>query len=236
MRRRVAPGSAGVIILLLMLAGILVAGCAGDTSGATATPPAVTDLPAVTPSPIATDSPAATVLPTPAASPNVAPTTAPGAVGLLRLTAALDDPQHYCIDVPGHSDGVQLDAPLQAHTCKPGADDQLFELERSNEYSTLRMPAYAPDGGRCLAITDSADGSVVLASCHGRDETLFSVAQLRNEGRLSVKTASLRERCIGIAAGAGEPAGGRNHLRRDLTLYDCTAADPALISWELAEQ
>ena len=98
------------------------------------------------------------------------------------------------------------------------------------------MPAYAHNGGRCLAVPDSADGSVALASCHGRDETLFSVAQLQNEGRLSVKAETLRERCIGIATGAGEPAGGRNHLRRDLTLYDCAAADPALISWELVEQ
>ena len=26
--------------------------------------------------------------------------------------------------------------------------------------------------------------------------------------------------CVGVAGGAGEPAGGRNHLRRDLVLLD----------------
>ena len=253
--RRIAPGITGVIILLLMLAGILAAGCANNAPGAIATPPpAVANLPTATPFPVATDLPAATNLPTasplpnntyspaaaelltPTASPTAAPTPAPGLVGLLRLTAALDDPQHYCIDVPGHSNGVQLDAPLQAHTCKPGADDQLFELGRSDEYSTLRMPAYAQDGGPCLAVMGDAPSPAILVPCHGRDETLFSVAQLRNGGRLSVKAASFRERCIGIATGAGEPAGGRNHLRRNLTLYDCAAADPALITWELVEQ
>lgn len=85
-------------------------------------------------------------------------------------------------------------------------------------------------------MTDSADGPVALASCHGRDETLFSVAQLQNEGRLSVKAETLRERSIGIAAGSSKPAGGRNHRRQDLTLHDCAAADPALITWELVAQ
>ena len=221
-------------IILLLLSGILAAGCAADlpdAPGAAATAlPAATDLPTITPLPIATDLPAATDLPTPTALPAADPTPA---VGLLQLVAALDDPLHYCVDVTGHSGGVRLDAPLQAHTCKPGADDQVFAVRGGSEHDELRMPAYAADGGHCLAVTDAADSPAILAPCRSQDETLFSVAQLRNDGRLSVKAESLRGQCIGVAAGVGEPAGGRNHLRRDLVLYDCAAADPALVSWEL---
>ena len=40
--------------------------------------------------------------------------------------------------------------------------------------------------------------------------------------------------CIGVADGAGEPAGGRNHRRRDLMLYDCRGnMDAALVTWEM---
>ena len=36
------------------------------------------------------------------------------------------DPDYYCLDVPGFGGSIRLDAPLQAHTCKWDADDQLF--------------------------------------------------------------------------------------------------------------
>lgn len=48
------------------------------------------------------------------------------AAGLLRLADNLDDPQGYCVDVAGFGANIRLDASLQAHTCKPGSDDQMF--------------------------------------------------------------------------------------------------------------
>ena len=246
--RRAARGPAAGVVLLLAGVIALAVGCLAGEPGGTASVPAATDLPTATPMPAATELPAATPLPTAAALPTLtaSPTAAPIVVartddpmpsyGMIRLAAALDDPQHYCIGVPGHSGGVRLDAPLQAHTCKPGADDQTFQIDLGYyEYSKLRLPAYERDSGRCLAVTDSDNSPVIAAACHSRVESRFSDDRIRREGRLSVKAKAFRERCIEVAGG-GEPAGGRNHLRRDLRVYDCAAADPALITWELVEQ
>ena len=246
-RRRAARGPAAGVVLLLAGVIALAVGCLAGEPGGMASSPAATDLPTATPLPAAMELPAATLLPTATDLPTLtaSPTAALTVVArtdepmpsyrIIRLAAALDDPQHYCIDVPGHSGGVRLNAPLQAHTCKPGADDQTFQIALGYyEYSELRLPAYERDSGCCLAVTDSDNSPVIAAVCHSRDESQFSADRIRRAGRLSVK--AFRERCVGVAGGAGEPAGGRNHLRRDLRVYDCAAADPALITWELVEQ
>jgi hypothetical protein len=40
---------------------------------------------------------------------------------LLRTAQALDEARGYCLDIRGEGASAQLDAPLQAHTCKYGA-------------------------------------------------------------------------------------------------------------------
>ena len=182
-RRRAARGPAAGVILLLAGVIALAVGCVAGEPGGTASLPAATELPAATLLPTATDLPTLTASPT-AAPTVVARTDEPmPSYGVIRLAAALDDPQHYCIDVPGHSGSVRLDAPLQAHTCKPGADDQTFQIALGYyEYSKLRMPAYERDSGRCLAVTDSDDRPVIAADCHSRDENQFSVDRIRRAG------------------------------------------------------
>ena len=34
----------------------------------------------------------------------------------LSVVAPLDEARDYCLDIPGHSTGVRVDSPLQAHT------------------------------------------------------------------------------------------------------------------------
>ena len=41
---------------------------------------------------------------------------------LLQLVDALDEPEYYCVDVPGFGGSLNLQSTLMAHTCKPGAD------------------------------------------------------------------------------------------------------------------
>ena len=41
---------------------------------------------------------------------------------LLQLVDALDEPEYYCVDVPGFGRSLNLQSALMAHTCKPGAD------------------------------------------------------------------------------------------------------------------
>ena len=49
---------------------------------------------------------------------------------MLRAVSALDEPRGYCLDISGSGPTLDLNAPLQAHTCKGQSplDDQLFEL------------------------------------------------------------------------------------------------------------
>lgn len=153
------------------------------------------------------------------------------AAGLLRLADNLDDPQGYCVDVAGFGANIRLDAPLQAHTCKPGSGDQMF------------TPIALADGGgiglveydRCLAAAMAESGAEVnVDRCDGG--TVNQRFSLNEDGRVQLASPDGPMLCLGIADGMGEPAGGRNHLRRDLLLYDCDGAEPALITWELLEQ
>jgi len=38
----------------------------------------------------------------------------------LRVIAPLDEARGYCLDIPGHMAGAQLESPLHVHTCKHG--------------------------------------------------------------------------------------------------------------------
>ena len=69
-------------------------------------------------------------------------------VGLLRTAHALDEARGYCLDIAGFGATLRLDDPLQAHTCKYGAelDDQRFEPLANG---AIKASLY----DRCLAAT-----------------------------------------------------------------------------------
>ena len=168
---------------------------------------------AADPSPVATDPP----LPT--------------AAGLLRLADNLDDPEGYCVDVAGFGANIRLDAPLQAHTCKPGSDDQMFAPIASDDGGVIRLVEYE----RCLEVSAMESGAaLIVTKCDaGAASQRFA---FDDEGRLHLVPTDGPALCVGIAGGSGEPAGGRNHLRRDLGMYECESAEPGLIEWELVTQ
>ena len=161
----------------------------------------------------AAESPAPTATPVPTAAPTLAAATE----SLIRLVDPLDEPEFYCVDVVGHRDGVRLDRALHAHTCKPGFEDELFMFDTPSD-GQLYMAAY----DLCL---EAREGEVYLESCsdspgqrfeHGAD------GALRAEGGAG---------CLAVASGAGQPAGGPSHVRRDLLLAPCDSVEPALSRW-----
>ena len=78
---------------------------------------------------------------------------------LLRAVDALDEPRGYCIDIPGSGPTLDLDAPLQGHTCKfrDAIADQLFDAAagqhiRASEYDRcLAVEALEPEQPLALA-------------------------------------------------------------------------------------
>ena len=121
------------------------------------------------------------------------------------------------MDVPGFRDSLRTDRPLQAHTCKPGAADELFQADRP-ESGQFLMPAYD------LCLTAEED-RVYTRPCAASPAQRFV-----HRDDLTIRTAEA-DLCLAVAGGKGEPAGGRSHLRRDLRLMPCAAVEPALSQW-----
>ena len=119
--------------------------------------PTLTTQPTPTPQPLATPSatppaaPAPTPMPTPApetsaaSTPSLAPAPTveapvgggPSGASLVMLAGPLDEPEFYCVDVAGFGANLSVSGPLQAHTCKPGADDELFAFNRAPRRAAL---------------------------------------------------------------------------------------------------
>ena len=138
-------------------------------------------------------------------------------VSLVMLADPLDEPEFYCVDVAGFGASLGLDRPLQAHTCKPGADDELFVFNRPAEGQL-----YLVGHDRCI----EADGrNVFVRMC---SESPLQRFEHRADGTLRVNENGM---CLVVAGGVGEPAGGRSHVRRDLLMLSCTEAEPGLSQW-----
>ena len=141
----------------------------------------------------------------------------------MQLVDPLDEPEFYCADVPGFGASLNLAAAMTAHTCKPGADDELF-LAGAPLPGNLLMPAYQ----LCLeaAASEPAAG-LFLRDCSDSPLQRFA---LDADGSLQLAGTAY---CLTVAPGVGEPTGGPSHLRRELALSDCGAAPAELRSWQL---
>ena len=159
---------------------------------------------------------------TPGATPPAIEVAVQHAAGtLIQLADPLDEPEFYCIDVPGFGARLNLDAALMAHTCKPGAADEMFAVNEPGP-GNLFMPAY----GRCLA-ADRAVGAAQLHLLECSDSALQRFTY-RADGLLTLAGTEL---CLAVAPEAGQPTGGPSHLRRDLSLQPCSTTEPELTRW-----
>ena len=168
--------------------------------------------------PTATDTvaPAATSAPSPTAAP-AAPTPLPES--LIMLRDPLDEPEFYCVDVAGFGSNLNLNAPLQAHTCKPGADDELF-IFNAPAPGQFTMDAYDV----CL---EAGEGVLFVKACSDSEKQLF---EFTTDGVLRLQGSN---QCVAVQSGSGQPAGGRSHVRRDLLLLACADVAPNLSRWAL---
>ena len=146
---------------------------------------------------------------------------------LIQLVDPLDEPEFYCVDVPGFRASLNLDGALTAHTCKPGADDELFTVGHPLA-ENLYMPAY----DRCVEADGAADGAeLYLKPCADEPLQRFSF----NDGQLRLEPAAGAAQntayCMAVDDDDGQPTGGPSHLRRDLLLTQCEGADPSLTRW-----
>ena len=130
----------------------------------------------------------------------------------IQLTDPLDEPEYYCVDVPGAGRNVRLQSALQAHTCKPVATaaDELFTMDHPGE-GQIYMEAY----DLCVeAEAPNAGASLHLQRCSGSPLQRFAL----DNDRLRLGGGAQDGLCLAVASGSGIPTGGPSHLRRELTL------------------
>ena len=115
---------------------------------------------------------------------------------LLRAVDALDEPRGYCIDIPGSGPTLDLDAPLQGHTCKfrDAIADQLFDAAAGQH---IRASEY----DRCLAVEALEPGQPLL---------------LRALRRLAAPTLAAHERPLEPGCAARALRRARRRTRRAL--------------------
>ena len=136
---------------------------------------------------------------------------------LVMLADPLDEPEFYCVDVAGFGANLNVNSPLQAHTCKPRADDELFAF---NQPSDVQL--YLVEHDRCI----EADGSsLYVRTCSESPLQRFA------HGSDGILRLDADDMYLTVAGGVGEPAGGPSRVRRDLFLRPCTEAEAELSRW-----
>ena len=121
--------------------------------------------------------------------------------------------------LPGFGSNLGTDRPLQAHTCKPGAEDELFRINHPSE-GQLSMPAY----DLCV---EAEGNQLYTRSCSDVPAQSFEVLP---DGTIRTGDGQM---CLAIAPGDGEQTGGPSHLRRDLLLMACAEGQRHLARWVL---
>jgi len=139
----------------------------------------------------------------------------------IRLSNTLDDPNRgFCIDIPGHMQGTDLNAVINVHTCKDGFwnYDERFQPEVLSSKEVLYMPAF----GVCLTATALGPGAdLKVKPC---DPSQPNQRWQMDGGQL--KSRFSPELCLTVDSAPSEVSiGTRNHpvrhLVRPLTLELC---------------
>ena len=163
-------------------------------------------------------------------------------IGQIRLTSFLDEPDGYCLDVPGPANAVMLDLPLVAHTCHPDPfEDQVFTYDASKTGEIIW-------NGRPTPLCFTADSAnelsrLNLRACQQSERQVFD---LIGKGEFQLRGSQL---CIQVErrgpasrqpVAEGQDAYGRGrsvnaqytHLMRFLELRECGSGDPAMSRWQ----
>ena len=94
-----------------------------------------------------------------------------------------------------------------AHTCKPGADDEMFAVNRPGP-GNLYIPAYD------LCMEADGTGSPAQLYLRACSDSTLQRFEFDSDGRFALSDSGL---CMAVSPEDGEPTGGPSHLRRDLS-------------------
>ena len=148
----------------------------------------------------------------------------PATGDFVRLVDALDEPEYYCLDLAGWGDHLQLDDPLQTHTCKNrGAGDQKFYFADGR----LKVAGF----DRCIQVAGSGgetlSGSAVLArAC---SDNALQELSMDDDGRILIGDSGY---CLGAGSESTEAA-GPSHMWRTLVAVHCKTTPANMVTWQV---
>lgn len=166
--------------------------------------------------------------------------------GRIRLNRFLDEPDGYCLDVPGPASNVMLQFPLVAHTCH--ADplaDQVFSF---NDDGSGQIRWTMDEYDLCFT-ADSADSlaNLNLKACESSPLQTFEYTAGK-EIQLSGTPLCVHVERTGPASfqpvGEDQDDYGRGrsvnpqftHLMRRLELRACGDGDPSMFRWQAMDE
>ncbi len=165
-----------------------------------------------------------------------------GYTGRIRLVRFLDEPDGYCIDVPGAAGAVMLNLPPIAHTCHfdPLAD-QIFSFNVTGE-GFIRWSQGEDEV--CLTVPEPREGANLTFNTCGIDEmqsfdyTAVGEFHLRDTDLCLVveRTGPNFDETLSPDQdeyGRGRPVNPQyTHLARALQLDQCGQGDPSMARWQ----
>lgn len=145
----------------------------------------------------------------------------------IQAREALDEPFHYCLDLAGGPNNVDLTQPIGGHACKSGDfSDQIFDSADLSA-GKLRLPLY----DRCLQTTGEAGAVAAVVACADSPKQKWV---LDAAGGLHPGLAP--QLCLTLRAGPGRVAGsppGVVYHATPLTLENCEASAAARQAWRV---
>jgi len=168
-------------------------------------------------------------------------TAAQGYEGRIRLVRFLDEPDGYCVDVPGGGDRVMLNMPAIAHTCHFDAlPDQVFRFNTNG-----RGQIVWNQGEQDVCLSANAPEPAAGLKFERCQETALQAFDATANGEIRLRGASL---CLAVERTApplgqpmkhGQDSYGRGrpvnpqftHLARALQLARCGEGDPSMQRW-----
>jgi cytochrome c553 len=147
--------------------------------------------------------------------------------GNFMLTAALDAPKRYCLDLEGYAYITDLTAPVIVHSCKEGFfKDGTWRVDYPQP-GHIYLPEY-----ELCAAADSAtqDAEVVLQECSDAPLQHFV---FREDGKVEITSDSPERFCLAVAE-TSRPTG--NNLRRQTRMTQCDNTDESFTQWILPRE
>ena len=154
--------------------------------------------------------------------------------GLLKLSTELDEARGLCFDIAVFRDNIDLDVPMQAHTCKsnPNAqEDEIFQMNHPQP-GNIHNAAYDV----CVDVIAIVErGSVFVRPCSDSATQQFELTddqELRPVGDSGLCVVVSPTPSYPAVRAGRTPEPGVTNVARAMSLAPCDEVEDALRLWQ----